>query len=51
MLDWGHAMVENGVINVNRNAALVIALGQDSRATGESWQKAGEQEMANLGLK
>lgn len=51
VLDWGHAMVENGVINVNRNAALVIALGQDSRATGESWQKAGEQEMANLGLK
>ncbi len=51
VLDWGHAMATNKVINVNRNAAAVIALGEDSRASGQSIKTAGENEMANLGLK
>ncbi len=49
--DWGHAMNSNGVVLVNRNAAYVIANGDDSQSSGESFTASGDQAMKEQGFK
>lgn len=51
VVDWGHAMQSLGYVNTNRNAAYVIANGEDSRSSGESFKQAGEANLAEQGLK
>ena len=45
-VDWGHAMQTLEYVNVNRNAAFVIAAGDDARSSGESFKQAGEEKLA-----
>ena len=49
--DWGHSMNSNGYVMVNRNAAYVIANGDDSRSSGESFTASGDQAMKDQGFK
>lgn len=49
--DWGHCMNSNGYVMVNRNAAYVIANGDDSRSSGESFTASGDQAMKDQGFK
>ena len=51
MCDWGHSMQSNGYVLVNRNAAYVIAYGDDSRSSGESFQASGDAAMKDAGFK
>ncbi len=50
-VDWGHAFNSNTVVRVNRNAASVIAVGNDARSTGESFLQEGEANMKDKGYK
>lgn len=49
--DWGHSMNSNGYVLVNRNAAYVIANGDDSRSSGESFKTSGDANMKDAGFK
>lgn len=49
--DWGHSMNSNGFVLVNRNAAYVIANGDDSRSSGESFKTSGDASMKDAGFK
>lgn len=51
VVDWGHAMQSNGFVLVNRNAAYVIAAGDDSRSSGQSFKSSGDAAMKDAGFK